>query len=179
MLFYCKGQAIKKVFEFSNSHVPFISIQLQIVVSIYATMDSTQQPQKMADDTAKSQSALENGHVMKTFTWLMNGIRNTAENHIKILTQETSFNSSLDGSDPETQNHDVTMTNQECKKDETTGDHIPVEEQFMTAIESGNVNDFMDIINQKEKLNLDIEYVNDNGQTPMRLAIASGHAGKI
>ena len=72
------------------------------------------------------------------------------------------------------------MTKQECDKednaDNTGGrDHKPkldpeVEEKFMAAIKHGNVNEFMDMFTQKEMLNLDIDYMNDNGQTPMRLA---------
>ena len=82
------------------------------------------------------------------------------------------------------------MTKQECDKednmDNTDGrDHKPkldpetVEEKFMAAIENGNVNELMDMITQKEMLNLDIDYMNDNGQTHMRLAIASGYAGEL
>ena len=32
----------------------------------------------------------------------------------------------------------------------------------MAAVESGNVNKFIDMIAHKEELNLDIDYVNDN-----------------
>ena len=137
-------------------------------------MDSNQQPQAITDNTANSQSPPKNGHVMKSVTWLLNGIRATAENHLKILKQESSSNSSLDDSDPATVNQDAITPKQANDK---TEDHETVEEQLMTAIESGNVSNFMDIINHKEELNLDIEYENDNGQTPMRLAIALGHAG--
>ena len=159
-------------------------------------MDSNQQSQNTTDYSTMSQIPLENGHVMKTFTGLMNDIksvndRNTAENYSKIHTQETSFDTNFDGLDSVTLNHDlsdVITTKQKCEKDDTVdnpdekdhepGDSETVEEQFMTTIENGNVKEFMDMINQKEELNLNIEYVNSNGQTPMRLAIESGYAGK-
>ena len=49
----------------------------------------------------------------------------------------------------------------------------------MAAVESGNVNKFIDMIAHKEELNLDIDYVNDNEQTPLQLAIVSGYAGEL
>ncbi|XP_072035080.1 short transient receptor potential channel 5-like [Amphiura filiformis] len=62
------------------------------------------------------------------------------------------------------------------------GEHGPplkdtktTEEQFMLAIESGEVTTFMDMLSLREQqLNLNINYKNDNGQTPLRLAITGG-----
>ena len=52
------------------------------------------------------------------------------------------------------------------------------EEQFLTAVEKGDVHIFMDLLAKKEEILLNIECKDSNGMSALRIAIAEGYAGK-
>ena len=52
------------------------------------------------------------------------------------------------------------------------------EEQFLTAVEKGDVHIFMDLLAKKEEILLNIECKDSNGMSALRIAIAEGYAGR-
>ena len=52
------------------------------------------------------------------------------------------------------------------------------EEEFLAAIQKGNINIFMDMIQRKDELYLNIECKDTNGFTALRIAIAEGYSGE-
>ena len=53
------------------------------------------------------------------------------------------------------------------------------EEQFLSAIHKGDINTFMDMLNRKEEIYLNLECKDANGKSALRIAIAEGYSGRL
>ena len=56
--------------------------------------------------------------------------------------------------------------------------HGDEEEEFLSAIEKGDINTFMEMLMKKEEIWLNLECKDANGKTALKLGIAQGYSGE-
>ena len=56
-------------------------------------------------------------------------------------------------------------------------DNGPDEDAFLTAVEKGDVNTFMELLEKKERVWLNLECKDGNGMSALRIAISQGYSG--
>ena len=54
-----------------------------------------------------------------------------------------------------------------------------IEETLLAAVYNGDITTFMEILGNKDHHNLNLEYTDSNGNTPLRAAIQEGYSGKV
>ena len=57
-------------------------------------------------------------------------------------------------------------------------DETSLQEQFLTSARDGNISVFMDFLNRKNEIGLDLEYQDSNGHTVLKIAIEEGYSGE-
>ena len=57
-------------------------------------------------------------------------------------------------------------------------DNANIQEDFIQSIREGNMNVFIDMLNRRDEIGLDLQHRDDNGHTVLRIAIDEGYSGK-